>query len=122
MRKSRKQLITNLIKIINNCRAYEPQQLSASQDTFKSVIMRRILRLANSPLIGFKACSIRGYCAWYCNPRQPMAVEIMGSRGEPTTATFLDQHDFLLLLNAYPYAKRNVQVSFLVKEASVGNG
>ena len=51
-----------------------------------------------------------------------MAVEMMGSREEPNPATFLDQYDFLLLLNAYSHAKTDVQVSFLVKEASVGNG
>ena len=81
---------------MNDFRAYEPQQLSACQDTFKGIIVRRILWQANSPLIGFKTCSIRGYCAWYCNPRQLMAVEVMGSKGQPITATFMDQHDFLL--------------------------
>lgn len=41
----------------------------------------------------------------------PMAAEGMDPRGEPTSATFLNQDDFYCTLNIYPYSRSDVCLS-----------
>lgn len=52
-----------------------------------------ILAVTNSHPVGFNS-STGGKPCWYYTPRQsPVAGEIIDLRGEPTTGTFLNQHN-----------------------------